>query len=110
VHLELDDPPPYAESTDSEELDDTPPPLLHGELPEELQCIIDEPIRTGELNHCGLESTLTPGNVSYTEVRREESRVSPYEASSKFQGAGGHQRLSVLVPHNVERRWEQLGI
>ena len=105
-----DDPPPYAESTESEELDNAPPPPARGELPEELQLIMDKPIRTGELDRYELESTLQPGHVYYTEAHLEELRVSRYKANSKFHGAAGSQRLGVLVRHNVKRRWEQLGV
>ena len=99
-----DDPPPYAESTESEELDNAPPPPPRGELPEELQLIMDKPIRTGELDRYKLESTLQPGHVYYTEAHLEELRVSRYKANSKLYRVAGSQRLGMLIRYNVKRR------
>ncbi|KAF2240530.1 hypothetical protein BU26DRAFT_207337 [Trematosphaeria pertusa] len=108
--FERDDPPPYAESTESEEFDDAPPPPLRGELPEELQAIMDRPICTDELKRYGLESTLQPGDFYYSEAMLEKSRVTRYRANNIFRGVEGSRRLGVLVRHNVKRRWEKLGV
>ena len=91
TRFERDDPPPYAESTESEELEDGPlPPLrrelleelddaplppLYRKLPEELQSIMDQPICSSELEGYGLEKTLQPGNVYHKEARLDQSRV-----------------------------------
>jgi len=128
TRFERDDPPPYAESTESEELEDGPlPPLrrelleelddaplppLYRKLPEELQSIMDQPICSSELEGYGLEKTLQPGNVYHKEARLDQSRVlsSRYRRMGMFSGTDGTQREGVLVRHNIKRRWEQLGV
>lgn len=46
----------------------------------------------------------------HTKVNREERRVEEYRSNKIFRGVEGSGRCGVLVRHNVNRRWEKLGI
>jgi hypothetical protein len=108
--FERDDPPPYVESTESEELDDAPLPPLDGKLPQDLLAVMEPPLSTDELTPYYLENLLEPVHIYHLEAEREQNRVESHVRSTIYRGREGAQREGVIVRHSVKRRWEKLGV
>ncbi|KAI1347199.1 hypothetical protein F5Y01DRAFT_307762 [Xylaria sp. FL0043] len=115
--FERDEPPPYASSTESEELDDVDifPPPQGGPMPEELKAIMERPLTNDELHFITLhlEPFVYPDKIYYREAKREHDRLGSYHRGPRplmFQRLNGQRRQGVIVRHLVKRRWEKLGI
>ncbi|PNY23162.1 Uncharacterized protein TCAP_06898 [Tolypocladium capitatum] len=113
--FDRDGPPPYASSTESEELGDdlfAPQPGDHHPLPEELRAIIEQPIDDDERSSIAFfwKSITEPSKLYYTEAKREEARLNHRQFNRIFRGVEGCRRFGVLVRHNVKHRWEKLGV
>ncbi|KAI0812807.1 hypothetical protein GGR55DRAFT_703538 [Xylaria sp. FL0064] len=115
--FERDEPPPYASSTELEELDDVDifPPPQGGPMPEELKAIMERPLTDDELYFitCRLEPFVYPDKFYYSEAKREHDRLDSYHRGPRpqmFQRLNGVRRQCVIVRHLVKRRWQKLGV
>ncbi|KAI1274629.1 hypothetical protein F5Y07DRAFT_372338 [Xylaria sp. FL0933] len=115
--FERDEPPPYASSTESEELDDVDifPPPQGGPMPEELKAIMERPLTDDELDDIvlRLEPFVYPDKFYYSEATREQRRLDSYHRGPRplmFQRLNGQRRQGVIVRHLVKRRWQKLGV
>ncbi|KJZ74770.1 hypothetical protein HIM_05887 [Hirsutella minnesotensis 3608] len=107
--FERDDPPPYASSTESEEL----APELSTPPPDDVTAIMDPPLTDKERDDIAflMPNIADPSKVYLRECKLEDPRVRRFRLNSRCLTIDrGYRRLGVLVRRNVKRRLEKLGI
>ena len=111
------DPPPYASSTKSEELDnvDLIPPTRSGPIPKELKALIGYPLSKDELETISdfIYKLPHPDNFYYTEAQRKDYRLNTDRRSPQpkmFRDLNNTQRQGIIIRHLVRRRWQKLGV
>ncbi|OAQ61560.1 hypothetical protein VFPPC_09383 [Pochonia chlamydosporia 170] len=113
--FERDDPPPYASSTDSGDLDYPPVQLPpYDKIPDHLAAIIERPLDDREQKSIAwqLRECIYPRDSYLTEARVEERRVEGYRPRKImiFVRRSRPKAIGVMVRHNIKRRWQKLGI